>query len=370
MLPVKKIAASDDVYRMSIPEKHADAIMLALQRMGTYGAGEDACDPATSVRRIPGDHPRMRIRGFPVRRSTLMLQTERLDGGYRKYAFFGWNWEHAALTRDVSDVPAIRRTLEDLNARCHVVKWRFNHVTCTFFRGRDEYKAYHGNKRRGLDPDSWVVMLWVGSPRLASVRLKGRDVIHEVFRSGQGLMVRVSSEHFEDMMYALPKVPKKGNGRGGQCVTEGAFVVLRSVSETTPWPAEWKGGSRKRRREPDTHRLYRSPLPSPLRQQHALLRNLALLQSGLRCGVLGDPLRSVLEFAVRARVLGLATDAWVRSVQEALGCTARVGRTVIDRLAAPNVHSDAIANVLHALRVWTRSRRRVADRRELYMRLA
>ena len=360
--PVNKLATSDDVYRVSIPAHHADAIMRALQQMGTYGKTEDACDPVVPAKRVPGDHPRMLHRGFPVRRSTLLLQTERLMGGYRKYAILGWNWAHAALTRDVSDVPAIRRMLDELNARCHLVKWRYNHVTCTFFCGPDEYKTYHGNKRHGLEPDSWVVMVWVGTPRLVSIRLKNRDLVHQLFHSGQGVMVRVSSDHFEDILYALPKLPKAA--KNGQSA-EGAFVVMRSVSETVPWPSP-----RKRRRATDTHRLYRSPLPSPPRRRESLLRNLALLQSGMQRTVLEDPLRSVLEFAVRARVLGLASDAWTRMLQETLDCTARVVRTIIDRLTTEDVHPDTIANVLHALRVWTGSKRRVKDNRELCMRLS
>lgn len=177
-------------------------------------------DRSEPLRLIPGNHPALRYRGNNLRRHKIWLQSTHEPDSLVRYHYTGWTWSIADATRPVSILPVVDELQQKLGYLEH------NHWIVTLYRDEKDNIGQHSDKAKSIDPNSVIMVIKLGAPRLFRIETKDKQVAYEQ-RLSAGTAVFMSMEANLTYTHGVPSEKSE--------IGLSASIVGRKIIDIIPW---------------------------------------------------------------------------------------------------------------------------------------
>ena len=215
------------------------------------GKGDDIVPGA--VQWVDGDNDALRIRGHPLKRQKMWLQTSPTQQGYSRYNYTGWQWRVLPATGCVDECEEVGEILPAYNAWLDALgegHEEANHAILTAYPDGNFYIGQHHDKTADIHPNSLIVVVKlgrVGRPFEICDRGESKPFYSQVLTPGTAVIMTLAANAL--VTHGVPASPEQ-EGLTGSIV----FRTIRTVVSVAETEKKIRASERTREREADHKR--------------------------------------------------------------------------------------------------------------------
>jgi hypothetical protein len=181
-------------------------------------------DDGWNPKLLSGTHPALHMRGNPLRRTKLWLQSD-FDSGFKRYGYTGWQWRVAHAQRRIESMPIISEATVELNKILSPAK-QVNHAIVTIYEDSNDNIGLHSDKMVDFKKDTGFIVLKLGEARRFQFANSDGVVFYdEPQQPGTAIIVGADAN-----MATKHGVPKDASCKGAS-----GSIVWRNISTVIPW---------------------------------------------------------------------------------------------------------------------------------------